>query len=76
MKNIRIFVSENFQFLEVKASRYLNRRVFVMYRLFFIVLGLTTREALWIILCRLPMKGRKEIEEEMKERNREERDQE
>ena len=30
MKNIRIFVSENFQFLEVKVSMYLNRRVFVM----------------------------------------------
>ena len=29
MKNIRIFVSENFQFLEVKVSIYLNRRVFV-----------------------------------------------
>ena len=30
MKNIRIFVSENFQFLEAKVSIYLNRRVFVM----------------------------------------------
>ena len=30
MKNIRLFVSENFQFLEVKVSVYLNRRVFVM----------------------------------------------
>ena len=30
MKNIR-FLSENFQFLEVKFSIYLNRRVFVMY---------------------------------------------
>ena len=30
MKNIRIFVSENFQFLEVKVSIYLNRRVFVV----------------------------------------------
>ena len=45
----------------------------------FIVLlcwGLTTRQPLWVILCRLPEKGRKEIEEiveEMKERNREER---
>ena len=33
MKNIRIFVSENFQFLEVKVSIYLNRRVFVMIKL-------------------------------------------
>ena len=30
MKNIRIFLSVNFQFLEVKFSIYLNRRVFVM----------------------------------------------
>ena len=40
------------------------------------VLGLTTRQPLWVILCRLPENGRKEIEEivkEMKERDREER---
>ena len=30
MKNIRDFLSENFQFLEVKISTYLNRHVFVM----------------------------------------------
>ena len=30
MKNIRVFLSENYQFLEVKFSVYLNRRVFVM----------------------------------------------
>ena len=30
MKNIRIFLSENFQFLVEKFSVYLNRRVFVM----------------------------------------------
>ena len=30
MKNIRVFLSERFQFLEVKFSIYLNRRVFVM----------------------------------------------
>ena len=30
MKNIRAFVSENFQYFEVKFSIYLNRRVFVM----------------------------------------------
>ena len=30
MKNIRVFLSEHFQFLEVKFSIYLNRRVFVM----------------------------------------------
>ena len=30
MKNIRVFLSETFQFLEVIFSIYLNRRVFVM----------------------------------------------
>ena len=30
MKTIRTFLSENFQFLVVKFSIYLNRRVFVM----------------------------------------------
>ena len=30
MKNIRVFLSENFHFLEAKFSIYLNRRVFVM----------------------------------------------
>ena len=40
------------------------------------MMGLTTRQPLWVILCRLHKKGRKETEEiveEMKERNREER---
>ena len=32
MKNIRVFLSETFQFLEVKFSKYLNRRVFVMWK--------------------------------------------
>ena len=30
MKNIRVFLSENFKCLEVTISIYLNRRVFVM----------------------------------------------
>ena len=30
MKNMRVFLSENFQFLEVKFSIYLNRCVLVM----------------------------------------------
>ena len=30
MKNIRVFLSENFQLLEVNFFVYLNRRVFVM----------------------------------------------
>ena len=37
MTNIRVFLSENFQFLEVKISIYLNRLVFVMLCLFHIV---------------------------------------
>ena len=43
---------------------------------FFDSWGLTTRQPLRVILCRLPEKGRKETEEiaeEMKERDREER---
>ena len=38
------------------------------------VLGLTTCQPLWVILCRLPEKGKKEIEEiveEMKDKDRE-----
>ena len=34
MKNIRVFHLKIFQFLEVKFSTYLNRRVFVMLLLF------------------------------------------
>ena len=34
MKTIRVFLSENFQFLEVKFSIYLNWRVFVMDHVF------------------------------------------
>ena len=29
MQNIRVFLSENFQLLELKVSIYLNRRAFV-----------------------------------------------
>ena len=39
MKNIRVFLSENFKFLEVKFSIYLNRRVFVMKRKEYAPLG-------------------------------------
>ena len=45
-------------------------------KFFLLCWGLTTRQPLRVILCRLPEKGRKEIEErveEMKERDREER---
>ena len=44
MKNIRVSLSENFRFLEVKFSMYLNRRVFVMgwmYRLIWVFAGHT-----------------------------------
>ena len=34
--------------------------------------GLKTHQPLWVILCCLPEKGRKDIEEEMKERDKEE----
>ena len=34
MKNIGVFLSENFQFLEVKFSIYLNRRIFAMLMLY------------------------------------------
>ena len=45
-------------------------------QVFLLCWELTTRQHLWVILCRLSEKGRKEIEEiveEMKERIREER---
>ena len=47
-----------------------------MQSFFWLSWGLTTRQPLWVILCRLPEKGRKKIEEiveEMKERGGEER---
>ena len=43
------------------------------YEILLIVLGLTTHQPLWVILCHLPNKGRKEIEVEIKERDSEER---
>ena len=44
---------------------------------FLIVLGFDDMSTLWVVLCRLPEKGTKEVElivEEMKERDREERE--
>ena len=43
MKNIRIFLSENFHFLVVKFSVYLNRHVFVMDTTLTILLSLPRR---------------------------------
>ena len=40
MKNIRVFLSENFQFLEVKFSIYLNRYVFVMVQITYDIAGI------------------------------------
>ena len=70
------FLSENFQFLEVKFYIYLNRRVFLMAKgcssktiwmifdgkhyVFWLCWGLTTRQPLRVILCRLPEKGKGE----------------
>ena len=53
MKNIRFFLSDNFQFLVVKFSVYLNRFVFVMERertsiLVLCVLGLQLQELICI----------------------------
>ena len=51
-------------------------RKFFPFRLINCVGDMTTRQPLWVILCHLPHKGRKEIEEieeEMKERGSEER---
>ena len=61
-KNIRMFYLNVFQFLEVKFSIYLNRRVFVMALRFWLFLVMWTSSALfrypYIALCyfRLPVK--------------------
>ena len=44
---------------------------------FLLCWGLTTHQLLWVILCRLPEKGSEELEEtveEMKDRDKEERE--
>ena len=53
-----------------------EKRVTLLSLIHWLCWGLTTRQPLRVILCRLPEKDRKEIEErveEMKERDREER---
>ena len=52
MKNIRFFLPENFHFLVVKFSMYLNRRVFVMQSKF------SVREALEINYSYEPCHGK------------------
>ena len=62
--------TQSLKHLHVKEEKYKELHSF------FIVLGLTTCQPSWVILCCLPEKGRKEIEEivqEMKDRDREER---
>ena len=51
MKNIRVFLSENFQFLEVKFSIYLNRHVFVMRRRR--SSGLTTHQSITVVCIKM-----------------------
>ena len=53
MKNIRIFLSENFHFLVVKFSVYLNRRVFLMVTGISDIFG---NISLWVF-SRLPQHG-------------------
>ena len=58
------------------AWRLMNISMYMCTTCTLIVLGLTTRQPLWVILCHLPEKGRKEIEEiveKMKKRDRAER---
>ena len=58
MKKYQSFLSENFQFLEVKFSIYSNRRVFVMYVYIFqperidIFVSLHTKKKYVVILIR------------------------
>ena len=57
--------------LEFNDSTYIQELLYIDW----LSWGLTTHQLLWVILCRLPERGRKEIEEivkEMKERDREE----
>ena len=65
-----------FSVLYFKIAIHWAIRILLILRLFlWLRWGLTTRQPLWVILCLLPEKGRKEIEEmveEMKERDREE----
>ena len=62
--------------LHTSAAMYTFQKQFDLTLIDWLSWGLTTRQPLWVILCRLPEKGRKKIEEiveEMKERDREER---
>ena len=82
-KATHIFSAKNIRILCIKSAKTVNEmtlnklfKLMMLCLLFFIVLGFNDTSPLRVILCRLPEKGRKEIEErveEMKERDREER---
>ena len=57
MKKIRVFLSENFQFLEVKFSIYLNRRVFVMAEVLLMSTCSTFYMFLWRNKCKNNIKA-------------------
>ena len=54
MKNIKVFLSENVQFLEVKFSIYLNRRVFVMYQARQLYMAVTVSGSLQCLMSLKP----------------------
>ena len=61
-------------FFHQKLTTAFLESVFGVFLLFFFcVLSLTTGQPLRVILCYLPEKGRKEIVEEMKKKDREKR---
>ena len=72
-----LFLWKNKELFEKKNTLFNNEIMMMKPMLIdWLCWGLTTRQPLWVILCRLPEKGRRVIEEiveEMKERNREER---
>ena len=62
--------------LVIHICKYVYIYIYVCIQILQLCCGLTTRQPLWVILCHLPEKGRREIEEiveEMKERDRGER---
>ena len=55
MKNITVFLSENFKFLEEKFSIYLNRHVFVMSACGALVQGLSPVQSPMFIQLRIEL---------------------
>ena len=54
-------------FNKKNKTTYIVIRKHVIHHFFWLCWGLTTRQPLRVILCRLPEKGRKEIEERVEE---------